>query len=67
MTFSDAGGERMSRYFAEFIGTFVLVFAGCRSAVLAGDKIGFAGIALAFGLALLGEHIRRVFGVLAAL
>ena len=43
----------MSRYFAEFIGTFVLVFAGCGSAVLAGDKIGFAGIALAFGLSLL--------------
>ncbi|MGI8958958.1 MAG: aquaporin Z [Bryobacteraceae bacterium] len=43
----------MSRYFAEFIGTFVLVFAGCGSAVLAGDKIGFAGVALAFGLSLL--------------
>lgn len=43
----------MSRYFAEFIGTFVLVFGGCGSAVLAGDKIGFAGIALAFGLSLL--------------
>ena len=43
----------MSRYFAEFIGTFVLVFAGCGSAVLAGDKIGFAGISLAFGLSLL--------------
>src|SRR3954451_2744797 len=43
----------MSRYFAEFIGTFVLVFAGCGSAVLAGDKIGFLGISLAFGLSLL--------------
>jgi aquaporin Z len=43
----------MSRYFAEFIGTFVLVFAGCGSAVLAGDKIGFLGVSLAFGLALL--------------
>jgi aquaporin Z len=43
----------MSRYFAEFIGTFVLVFAGCGSAVLAGDKIGFLGVALAFGLSLL--------------
>jgi aquaporin Z len=43
----------MSRYFAEFIGTFVLVFAGCGSAVLAGDKIGFAGVSLAFGLSLL--------------
>ena len=43
----------MSRYFAEFVGTFVLVFAGCGSAVLAGDKIGFVGISLAFGLSLL--------------
>jgi aquaporin Z len=43
----------MRRYIAEFIGTFVLVFGGCGSAVLAGDKIGYAGIALAFGLSLL--------------
>ena len=43
----------MSRYFAEFIGTFVLVFCGCGSAVLAGDKIGFLGISFAFGLSLL--------------
>ncbi len=43
----------MSRYFAEFIGTFVLVFGGCGAAVLAGGKIGFAGVALAFGLSLL--------------
>jgi aquaporin Z len=43
----------MSRYLAEFVGTFVLVFGGCGSAVLAGDKIGFAGVSLAFGLSLL--------------
>ncbi len=43
----------MSRYFAEFVGTFVLVFGGCGAAVLAGDKIGFVGVALAFGLSLL--------------
>lgn len=43
----------MSRYLAEFVGTFVLVFGGCGAAVLAGDKIGFAGVSLAFGLALL--------------
>src|SRR5262252_1110466 len=43
----------MRRYIAEFIGTGVLVFGGCGSAVLAGEKIGYAGIALAFGLSLL--------------
>ena len=43
----------MKRYIAEFIGTFVLVLGGCGSAVLAGEQIGFVGVALAFGLALL--------------
>jgi aquaporin Z len=43
----------MNRYTAEFFGTFVLVFASCGSAVLAGDKIGFLGVSLAFGLSLL--------------
>jgi aquaporin Z len=43
----------MKRYLAELVGTFVLVFGGCGSAVLAGDKIGFAGIAFAFGISLL--------------
>ncbi len=45
------------RCFAEFIGTFWLVFGGCGSAVLAaafpGLGIGFAGVALAFGLTVL--------------
>jgi len=45
------------RAFAEFIGTFWLVFGGCGSAVLAAAfpslGIGFAGVALAFGLTVL--------------
>jgi aquaporin Z len=41
------------KYVAEFIGTFVLVFMGCGSAVIAGDRIGFLGISLAFGLSVL--------------
>ncbi len=43
----------MKKYAAELVGTFVLVFGGCGSAVLAGDKIGFLGVSLAFGLSLL--------------
>lgn len=43
----------MKKYAAEMIGTFVLVFFGCGSAVIAGDKIGIVGIAFAFGLALI--------------
>ena len=45
------------RSLAEFFGTFWLVFGGCGSAVLAaafpGLGIGFAGVALAFGLTVL--------------
>lgn len=43
----------MKKYLAEMIGTFVLVFGGCGSAVLAGERIGFLGVSLAFGLTLL--------------
>ena len=43
----------MNKYFAELVGTFVLVSGGVGSAVLAGSHIGFVGIALAFGLSLL--------------
>lgn len=38
---------------AEALGTFWLVFASVGSAVIAGDKIGNLGIALAFGLSVL--------------
>ena len=43
----------MKRYLAELIGTFGLVFGGCGAAVLAGGKIGFVGVAFAFGFSLL--------------
>jgi len=43
----------MKRYVAELLGTFVLVFMGCGSAVLAGSHIGFVGISFAFGLSVL--------------
>lgn len=41
------------RAIAEFVGTFVLVFGGVGSAVIAGEFIGALGVAFAFGLALL--------------
>lgn len=47
----------MNKYLAEFIGTFWLVFGGCGSAIFAAAfpelRIGFLGVALAFGLAVL--------------
>lgn len=47
----------LNKLSAEFLGTFVLVFGGCGSAVLAAAfpqlGIGFAGVALAFGLTVL--------------
>jgi len=43
----------MKKYLAELVGTFVLVFFGTGAAVVAGKSIGFLGIALAFGLAVL--------------
>ena len=46
----------MYRYLAELVGTFVLGIAGCRSAVLAGNQIGFPGVSLAFGRPRLDRH-----------
>jgi len=42
-----------NKYLAELIGTFVLVLIGCGSAVIAGSQIGYLGISLAFGFAVL--------------
>jgi aquaporin Z len=44
----------MKKYFAELVGTFILVLFGCGTAVVAGDKVGILGIAFAFGFALIG-------------
>lgn len=35
---------------AEAVGTFLLTFGGCGTAVLAGHQVGWIGVALAFGL-----------------
>src|SRR5690625_3059851 len=39
-----------ARLFSEALGTFILVFGGVGTAVLAGSHVGFHGIAIAFGL-----------------
>ena len=49
------------KYLAELIGTFVLVFIGTGAAVVAGKSIGFLGIALAFGIAVLGIYILLLY------
>lgn len=45
--------QKNQRYLAELIGTFILVFIGCGSAVFAGEQIGTIGISAAFGIALM--------------
>ena len=39
-----------NKFFAELLGTFVLVFGGCGTAIFAGRAFGFLGVAIAFGL-----------------
>src|SRR5215471_18566248 len=41
------------KYAAELFGTFVLVFAGLGTAVIAGAQVGNVGVAFAFGLSLM--------------
>jgi len=41
------------KYAAELLGTFVLVFAGLTTAVIAGGQVHNVGVAMAFGLSLL--------------
>ena len=48
MAYSD-----IQRYMAELLGTFVLVFVGCGTVVLAGNALDNTGIALAFGIAVM--------------
>jgi len=43
----------MKNFFAELVGTFVLVFIGVGSAVIAGGDIGVLGISFAFGIAVM--------------
>lgn len=43
----------MKKYIAELFGTFVLVFVGCGTVVFSAPYVGYIGIALAFGLALM--------------
>jgi len=38
------------KFFAECVGTFILVLGGCGTAVFAGGQVGFLGVSLAFGL-----------------
>src|SRR4051795_8211289 len=52
-TRGDDGMDNRRRLGAEVFGTFWLVLGGCGAAVLAGDKIGNAGVAIAFGLTVL--------------
>jgi aquaporin Z len=68
----------VKKLFAEVLGTFILVLFGCGAAVIGGEAIGFTGISLAFGLAIVaaahgigaisGAHLNPAvsFGMVAA-
>ena len=45
LTTSPTTAQRLG---AEALGTFWLVLGGCGTAVLAGDQVGYVGVALAF-------------------
>lgn len=50
LTVTPSTSQRLG---AEFLGTFWLVLGGCGTAVLAGDEVGYLGVAFAFGLTVL--------------
>ena len=52
-TLTEIKEKPAKKYAAEFLGTFVLVFMGCGSVVLAGSYVGAVGISFAFGLSVL--------------
>lgn len=53
MTQTTSAPTTAQKLGAETLGTFWLVFGGCGTAIFAGEYVGFAGIALAFGLTVL--------------
>src|SRR4030067_1763328 len=52
-TSTEIKEKRAKKYAAEFLGTFILIFMGCGSVVLAGAFVGAVGISFAFGLTVL--------------
>ncbi|MET0143578.1 MAG: aquaporin, partial [Ilumatobacteraceae bacterium] len=54
MTIAVGGPTNVKIFAAEAVGTFVLMMIGPGTAILASDSMGTLGVALAFGLALLG-------------